>query len=81
MKNNYNLICYVFYRYCSGLSLFIKKIIIFYGDQHGGFLRMNWSNNLSKKLRNSYNAMKRLLREINCNELQVNFVFIFLIFR
>jgi hypothetical protein len=28
-------------------------------------LRMNWSNNLSKKLRNSYNAMKRLLREIN----------------
>jgi hypothetical protein len=29
------------------------------------FLRMNWSNNLSKKLRNSYNAMKRLLREIN----------------
>jgi hypothetical protein len=30
-----------------------------------GALRMNWSNNLSKKLRNSYNAMKRLLREIN----------------
>jgi hypothetical protein len=29
------------------------------------FLRMNWSNNLSKKLRNSYNAMKRLLRKIN----------------
>jgi hypothetical protein len=29
------------------------------------FLRMNWSNNLSKKLRNSYNAMKRLLRGIN----------------
>jgi hypothetical protein len=28
-------------------------------------LRMNWSNNLSKKLRNSYNAMKRLLREID----------------
>jgi hypothetical protein len=28
-------------------------------------LRMNWSNNLSKKLRNSYNAMKRLLRGIN----------------
>jgi hypothetical protein len=28
-------------------------------------LRTNWSNNLSKKLRNSYNAMKRLLREIN----------------
>jgi hypothetical protein len=28
-------------------------------------LRMNWSNNLSKKLRNSYNAMKRLLGEIN----------------
>jgi hypothetical protein len=28
-------------------------------------LRMNWSNNLSKKLRNSYNAMKGLLREIN----------------
>jgi hypothetical protein len=28
-------------------------------------LRMNWSNNLSKKLRNSYNAMKRLLQEIN----------------
>jgi hypothetical protein len=26
---------------------------------------MNWSNNLSKKLRNSYNAMKRLLRGIN----------------
>jgi hypothetical protein len=25
---------------------------------------MNWSNNLSKKLRNSYNAMKRLLRGI-----------------
>jgi hypothetical protein len=28
-------------------------------------LRMNWSNNLSKKLRNSYNAMERFLREIN----------------
>jgi hypothetical protein len=28
-------------------------------------LRMNWSNKLSKKLRNSYNAMKRLLGEIN----------------
>jgi hypothetical protein len=26
---------------------------------------MNWSNNLSKKLRNSYNAMKRLLRGID----------------
>jgi hypothetical protein len=25
------------------------------------FLRMNWSNNLSKKLTNFYNAMKRLL--------------------
>jgi hypothetical protein len=32
---------------------------------HTNSLRMNWSNNLSKKLRNSYNAMKRLLREIN----------------
>jgi hypothetical protein len=31
-------------------------------------LRMNWSNNLSKKLRNSYNAMKRLLREINISK-------------
>jgi hypothetical protein len=30
-----------------------------------GALRMNWSNNLTKKLRNSYNAMKRLLRGIN----------------
>jgi hypothetical protein len=24
---------------------------------------MNWSNNLSKKLRNSYNAMKRLFEK------------------
>jgi hypothetical protein len=34
---------------------------------------MNWSNNLSKKLRNYYNAMKRLLREINIKKKVFNF--------
>jgi hypothetical protein len=35
-------------------------------------LRMNWSNNLSKKLQNSYNAMKYLKKKflIFGNELQ-----------
>jgi hypothetical protein len=42
-----------------------ESIQIKRGIYQGDSLRMNWSNNLSKKLRNSYNAMKRLLREIN----------------
>jgi hypothetical protein len=39
--------------------------VLFLLLQQTFILRMNWSNNLSKKLRNSYNAMKRLLRGIN----------------
>jgi hypothetical protein len=47
------------------LKTCLEKVLVDEGSVLGKALRMNWSNNLSKKLRNSYNAMKRLLREIN----------------
>jgi hypothetical protein len=43
-------------------KLVAKGVLVNYSNETLG---MNWSNNLSKKLRNSYNAMKRLLRGIN----------------
>jgi hypothetical protein len=46
------------------LKTCLEQVLVDEGSVLGKALRMNWSNNLSKKLR-SYNAMKRLLREIN----------------
>jgi hypothetical protein len=51
--------------YCNGPIWFAKLRILILNSFNKTFLRMNWNNNLSKKLRNSYNAMKRLLRGIN----------------
>jgi hypothetical protein len=52
----------VFFFYMQTTSEFFVLFLLL---QQTFILRMNWSNNLSKKLRNSYNAMKRLLRGIN----------------
>jgi hypothetical protein len=50
------------------IFLFVQKFWVFPSNLSYNSisrLRKNWSNNLSKKLRNSYNAMKRLLQGIN----------------
>jgi hypothetical protein len=42
-----------------GCDLVSGKILQELFEKCYKILRMNWSNNLSKKLRNSYNAIKR----------------------
>jgi hypothetical protein len=42
-----------------GFDLVSGKILQELFEKCYKILRMNWSNNLSKKLRNSYNAIKR----------------------
>jgi hypothetical protein len=59
MSNSFFSIRFLFF------SLLFLFLLICYVLLYSTELEMNWSNNLSKKVRNSYNAMKRLLREIN----------------